>query len=130
MDGAGSFSGLRFSGSGGGEPAGRQAIGADTAFLCIRTAGGLPFVAPGDAYAGGILEQDAGDDLGACCGIAGGQMTSISRRKLITGGIAATAGVAGLATAARLARRYGLIPPDGGGGYEIGRRAGRGRGEM
>ena len=47
-------------------------------------------------------------------------MTSISRRKLITGGIAATAGVAGLATAARLARRYGLIPPDGGGIYGAG----------
>ena len=47
-------------------------------------------------------------------------MTNISRRKLITGGIAATAGVAGLATAARLARRYGLIPPDGGGIYGAG----------
>jgi DMSO/TMAO reductase YedYZ molybdopterin-dependent catalytic subunit len=44
-------------------------------------------------------------------------MSTISRRKLITGGLAATAGVAGLATAARLARRYGLIPPDGGGIY-------------
>jgi DMSO/TMAO reductase YedYZ molybdopterin-dependent catalytic subunit len=47
-------------------------------------------------------------------------MNNISRRKLITGGIAATAGVAGLAAAARLARRYGLIPPDGGGVYGAG----------
>ena len=39
-------------------------------------------------------------------------MKSISRRKLITGGIAAAAGVSGLAVADRLARRYGLIPPD------------------
>ena len=39
-------------------------------------------------------------------------MKSISRRKLITSGLAATAGVAGLTAAARLARRYGLIPPD------------------
>lgn len=42
-------------------------------------------------------------------------MSSLSRRKLITTGIAATAGVSGLAVAARLADRYGLIPPDHGG---------------
>jgi DMSO/TMAO reductase YedYZ molybdopterin-dependent catalytic subunit len=36
----------------------------------------------------------------------------ITRRRLITTGLAAAAGTAGLATAARLARRYGLIPPD------------------
>ena len=39
-------------------------------------------------------------------------MSPISRRKLITTGLAATAGVAGLAVAGRLARRYGLVPPD------------------
>jgi hypothetical protein len=39
-------------------------------------------------------------------------MSPISRRKLITSGLAATAGVAGLTVAARLAQRYGLIPPD------------------
>jgi DMSO/TMAO reductase YedYZ molybdopterin-dependent catalytic subunit len=44
-------------------------------------------------------------------------MRPISRRKLITGGIAATAGVAGLTAAAHLAQRYGLIPPDHGGIY-------------
>jgi len=44
-------------------------------------------------------------------------MNQISRRKLITTGLAATAGVAGLAAADRLARRYGLIPPDHGGIY-------------
>jgi len=33
----------------------------------------------------------------------------------MTAGIAATAGVAGVAVADRLARRYGLLPPDGGG---------------
>jgi DMSO/TMAO reductase YedYZ molybdopterin-dependent catalytic subunit len=42
-------------------------------------------------------------------------MNPISRRKLITTGIAATAGVAGLAAADRVAQRYGLIPPDHGG---------------
>src|SRR5271154_4768114 len=36
----------------------------------------------------------------------------ISRRKLITTGLAATAGASGLAATAILARRYALIPPD------------------
>jgi DMSO/TMAO reductase YedYZ molybdopterin-dependent catalytic subunit len=44
-------------------------------------------------------------------------MKPISRRKLLTTGLAATAGVAGLAAAARVAQRYGLIPPDHGGLY-------------
>ncbi|HUI74615.1 MAG TPA: molybdopterin-dependent oxidoreductase [Candidatus Acidoferrum sp.] len=44
-------------------------------------------------------------------------MSTISRRKLITSGIAATAGVSGLVVAAKLAKRYGLIPPDSGGIY-------------
>lgn len=44
-------------------------------------------------------------------------MNNISRRKLIYGGVAATAGVAGLATAERIAKRYGLVPPDGSGIY-------------
>lgn len=38
-----------------------------------------------------------------------------SRRKLITAGLGATAGVSGLAVAAKLADQYGLIPPDHGG---------------
>jgi DMSO/TMAO reductase YedYZ molybdopterin-dependent catalytic subunit len=44
-------------------------------------------------------------------------MNPITRRKLIFGGAAAAAGVGGLAVADRMARRYGLIPPDGGGVY-------------
>jgi DMSO/TMAO reductase YedYZ molybdopterin-dependent catalytic subunit len=44
-------------------------------------------------------------------------MNPITRRKLIYGGVAAVAGVGGLAVADRLARRYGLIPPDGSGIY-------------
>jgi hypothetical protein len=44
-------------------------------------------------------------------------MKSISRRKLITTGLAATAGVSGLAGAARLTRHYRLMPPDCGGIY-------------
>ena len=44
-------------------------------------------------------------------------MNTISRRKLIVSGLAATAGASGLALAARLARKYDLIPPDHGGIY-------------
>jgi DMSO/TMAO reductase YedYZ molybdopterin-dependent catalytic subunit len=44
----------------------------------------------------------------------------LSRRKLITKGVAAAAGLSGLAVAARLAARYGLIPPDCGGLYGAG----------
>jgi DMSO/TMAO reductase YedYZ molybdopterin-dependent catalytic subunit len=43
-----------------------------------------------------------------------------SRRGLITAGLAAAAGASGLAAAARLADRYGLIPPDHGGIYGAG----------
>jgi DMSO/TMAO reductase YedYZ molybdopterin-dependent catalytic subunit len=44
-------------------------------------------------------------------------MKKFSRRKLFTAGLATAAGASGLAVAARLARRYGLVPPDGGGIY-------------
>lgn len=44
-------------------------------------------------------------------------MTNVSRRKLIAAGLAAGAGSSGLAAAAALAKRYGLVPPDSGGVY-------------
>ncbi len=44
-------------------------------------------------------------------------MNPITRRMLISGGVAAVAGVGGLAVADRMAKRYGLLPPDGGGVY-------------
>ncbi len=47
-------------------------------------------------------------------------MRELSRRRLITTGIAAAAGVAGLGVAARLAQKYGLVPPDHGGIYGLG----------
>jgi hypothetical protein len=46
--------------------------------------------------------------------------TNLSRRKLLTAGLA-TAGGSGLGVAARLADRYGLIPPDHGGLYGPGK---------
>ncbi len=47
-------------------------------------------------------------------------MKTMSRRKLITTGLAAAAGASGLAAAAKLAARYGLVPPDHGGLYGVG----------
>jgi len=47
-------------------------------------------------------------------------MINLSRRKLIVSGLAVTAGASGLAVAARLAQKYGLVPPDHGGVYGIG----------
>src|SRR5579859_483157 len=47
-------------------------------------------------------------------------MNEISRRKLITSGIAVAAGASGLAVGAKLAQRYGLIPPDAAGIYGAG----------
>jgi DMSO/TMAO reductase YedYZ molybdopterin-dependent catalytic subunit len=44
-------------------------------------------------------------------------MTDISRRKLITSGLAVAAGASGVVASAKLARRYGLIPPDSSGVY-------------
>lgn len=47
-------------------------------------------------------------------------MSDLSRRKWIVTGLAATAGVSGLGVAARIAQKYGLIPPDHGGIYGLG----------
>jgi DMSO/TMAO reductase YedYZ molybdopterin-dependent catalytic subunit len=44
----------------------------------------------------------------------------LSRRKLITTGLAVTAGASALGVAARLAQKYGLVPPDHGGIYGLG----------
>lgn len=47
-------------------------------------------------------------------------MSTMSRRTLITAGLAAAAGASGLGVAARLAARAGLVPPDAGGLYGAG----------
>jgi len=44
-------------------------------------------------------------------------MSKLSRRQLITAGVVTAAGASGLAVAAKVARRYGLVPPDSGGIY-------------
>src|SRR6201981_4143217 len=47
-------------------------------------------------------------------------MIKLSRRRLIVSGMVATAGASGLAVAARLVQKYGLIPPDHGGVFGLG----------
>ena len=47
-------------------------------------------------------------------------MSTISRRKLLQAGMATVAGVAGVAVADTIARRYGLVPPDSGGIFGVG----------
>jgi len=44
-------------------------------------------------------------------------MNKVTRRKLIVGGFVTAAGATGLGVAARLAEKYGLVPPDHGGIY-------------
>lgn len=44
-------------------------------------------------------------------------MSKLSRRTMITTSVRVAAGASGLAVAAKLAKRYGLIPPDSGGIY-------------
>jgi DMSO/TMAO reductase YedYZ molybdopterin-dependent catalytic subunit len=44
-------------------------------------------------------------------------MSQFTRRQLANAGLGVVAGISGLAVAARLAQRYGLIPPDAGGVY-------------
>jgi DMSO/TMAO reductase YedYZ molybdopterin-dependent catalytic subunit len=47
-------------------------------------------------------------------------MIDFSRRKLMVSGLAAAAGASGLAVAARVAEKYGLVPPDHGGIFGLG----------
>jgi DMSO/TMAO reductase YedYZ molybdopterin-dependent catalytic subunit len=47
-------------------------------------------------------------------------MSDLSRRKMIKTGLVATASVAGLGVAAKIAEMYGLVPPDHGGLYGLG----------
>ena len=47
-------------------------------------------------------------------------MSKLTRRKLLTTGLATAAGASGLVVAAKLAAHYGLVPPDAGGFYGVG----------
>ena len=67
-----------------------------------------------------IQDPHASDDHGSSGYESGAHMSDISRRKLITTGLAAAAGVSALGVAARMAQKYGLVPPDHGGIYGLG----------
>jgi DMSO/TMAO reductase YedYZ molybdopterin-dependent catalytic subunit len=47
-------------------------------------------------------------------------MSEVSRRKLMKTGLTVIAGVSGVGAAARMAEKFGLIPPDSGGVYGLG----------
>src|SRR5262249_16080222 len=98
-----------------GHSAGRPPVRAHHPFLRHSCPGALSNRAPADDLPVRILEAHSRDDHGR---LQGGFMNGpLSRRKWITPGLAATAGLSGLAVASRLAAKYGLIPPDCGGLY-------------
>jgi DMSO/TMAO reductase YedYZ molybdopterin-dependent catalytic subunit len=68
----------------------------------------------------GFLEPHRSDDYRPHRCTQGARMINLSRRKLLISGLAATAGASGLVVAARLAQKYGLVPPDHGGIYGLG----------
>src|SRR4051794_31974453 len=98
----------------------RPAICAHDPFLCFRVPGVFRGGSHCDDLACRIQESHARDDYGTRGLGRGAGMNSLSRRKLITTGLAASAGASGLAVATNLAHRYGLIPPDYGGLYGAG----------
>src|SRR5580698_335597 len=90
----------------------RTPVGAHDSFFCFVDAAVLSDCACGDGGDVGILAARAQYDHRNTAKFRGGAMKPITRRKLIYGGVAAAAGVGGLAAADRMAKRYGLIPPD------------------
>src|SRR3984957_7278875 len=115
LDGPGDVSCIYCRSSVGRQRAWRAAVRADDSLLCLEPPPGFPAGPRYDGDCCRIQKPHASDDHRANCDRQGGLMTNFSRRKLITGGLAATAGVSGLAAAALVAERYGLIPPDSGG---------------
>src|SRR5262249_34169084 len=93
------------------------AIGAYPAFLCLYRTRTLLTCPRRDDRFKRIRSPDARDDCRQQNCTAGAHMNKISRRRFLTTGLAASAGVSGLAVAAGLAKRYGLVPPDSGGIY-------------
>src|SRR6202034_1106183 len=97
LDGTGDVSFVHFGISGVGDFVGRAAVGAHHSFLRYLAAGDFSGGACGDDCDGGILEPHAGNVYGPRWVNGGARMNPISRRKLITGGVAAAAGISGLA---------------------------------
>src|SRR5262249_24769633 len=73
-----------------------------------------------DGLVGRLRPARHGDDHGRARVHERFRMSTISRRKMITRGFAAAAGLSGLAAAGRIAGRYGLVPPGHAGIYRPG----------
>ncbi len=99
---------------------GRAAIRAHDSLLRLPVFAALPACACCDGLSCRVQEPNAGDDHGPGRYAYGAHMSDLSRRKLITAGLATAAGVSGLAVAARIAEKYGLVPPDHGGIFGLG----------
>src|SRR5262249_42597300 len=98
----------------------RSTVGADASFFRLSVSGPFSSRPRCDGLSGRIQKPHARHDHGACRPLKGTRMRQISRRKLITTGLTAAAGVSGLAAAVRMANRYGLSPPDCGGVFGAG----------
>src|SRR5947209_14601515 len=94
-----------------GHDAWRTSICTHHPLLRICCARDLRIGARCDDHPRGLLATVAFHDLRK----RGLMSSGMSRRKMLTTGIGAAAGVTGLAVADRIAGRYGLIPPDSGG---------------
>ncbi len=99
---------------------GRPAIRAYDSLLRLRVSPAFPACPRRDGLSCRIQEPHASYDHGPDPCTYGAHMSDLSRRKLIVTGLAATAGVSGLGVAARIAQKYGMIPPDHGGIYGLG----------
>src|SRR5262249_3540513 len=94
---------------------GRSTIRTHITLLCLCIPGPLFISSCRNGCARRIPKPRGRHDRRTSGRTQGGSMTKVSRRKLITTGLGAGVGASGIAVAANLARRYGLIPPDAGG---------------
>src|SRR6202035_3862767 len=95
-------------------------IGAHDSLLCLCRSCAVPACSCHDGLSCRLQEPHRRDDYGPHRCTQRAHMIDLSRRKLILTGLAAAAGASGLAVAARLAQKYGLVPPDHGGIYGLG----------
>lgn len=96
------------------------AIPAHDSLLCLDVAAVFPAVSRHHGLSCRIPSSDASDNHRPRYHAYGKAMKRLSRRALIGTGIALTAGASGLTVGAKLAERYGLVPPDGSGIYGSG----------
>src|SRR5205823_10444083 len=99
----------------------RSTVRAHNSLFCFRSSGALSVSPRRHGLYRRFRKPYESHDHWLQCRPQGALMSELnSRRGLLKAGLAATAGASGLAVAARLADRYGLIPPDHGGIYGVG----------